>query len=77
MKLRIARVEVTSAFGGGERLRWYAVQKRIGFFWWQTLAYCDSLSQSLHYAASQTKHPKNEVVLSIAVESQDADWFAK
>lgn len=64
MRLRIAIVSVVMPFSG-ERKKTYAVQKRIGFFWWQTLTYCDSLTQAVYYVGSTMIDKRKERLVKV------------
>lgn len=44
MKYRISLVETEFLHVG--ILRKYVVQKRVGYFWWVTIGYCDSLHEA-------------------------------
>lgn len=63
MKLRIALVTIPGVLT--ERKKALAVQKRVGFFWWQTLAYCDGIKQARYYANYTLKNKHSEELLKI------------
>ena len=65
MKLRIALVSVVVPFGGGCRKNTYAVQKRIGFFWWQTLTLCDSLTQARYCVRHTLEDRRGEKLVKV------------
>lgn len=64
MKLRIAIVSVVMPFSG-ERKNTYAVQKRIGFFWWQTLTLCDSLTQARYCVRMTIEDRRKEKLIKV------------
>lgn len=64
MRLRIAIVSVVMPFCG-ERKKTYAVQKQIGFFWWQTLTYCDSMTQAVYYVGSTMLDKRKEKLVKV------------
>lgn len=64
MKLRIALVSVVLPLCG-ERKKTYAVQKRIGFFWWQTLTYCDSMTQARYCVRMTIEDRRKEKLVKV------------
>jgi dTDP-glucose pyrophosphorylase len=64
MKLRIAIASVLLPFSR-ERKNTYVVQKRIGFFWWQTIAYCDSLTQARCYVRHTLEDRRQERIVKV------------
>lgn len=64
MRLRIAIVSVVMPFSG-ERKNTYAVQKRIGFFWWQTLTLCDSLTQARYCVRMTIEDRRKEKLIKV------------
>lgn len=58
-KHRIALVEYDHSFLGKKRA--YALQRRVGIFFWHTVTYCDSVSQCLTYYKN-TKDKKEKLI---------------
>ena len=58
--IRIAKVEWVTAFGVVRET--YAVQRRIGFFFWYTVARCESISMCLTYIKNTINKPSDKVV---------------
>lgn len=59
-KYRIAIVEYDHALIGMKRT--YAVQKRIGLFFWYTMVYCDLKSQAEYYITNNKKRKKEKLI---------------
>lgn len=57
---RLAIVEYDHPLAGMKRT--YAAQKRIGIFFWYTMAYCDSKSQAEYYINHQKKRKKEKLI---------------
>lgn len=58
-KYRVAIVEYDHFFVGKKKT--YALQKRIGFFFWYTVTYCDSVTQCLTYY-DNTKNKEEKLI---------------
>lgn len=57
---RLAVVEYDHALIGMKRT--YAAQKRIGLFFWYTMAYCDSKQQAEYYIKQKMKRKKEKLI---------------
>lgn len=64
-KYRIASVQWHTVFG--DPVISPTVQKRVGFFWWVTMAHCESVKQAHTFIKNVKKH-KPEKVLGVIVK---------
>ncbi|UZZ64351.1 hypothetical protein A54_111 [Septuagintavirus sv54] len=62
-KFRIVLIDTTTVYG--IPVTWYAVQKRVAFFWWITVEYTSQLSQArywLHLHKTNAPYRKEKVL---------------
>lgn len=62
-KYRIVLIETTTAFG--EPVKWYAVQKRVAFFWWVTVEGCGQLCQARYWLHKSGAPQRKEKVIKV------------
>lgn len=62
-KYRIVMIDTESAFG--HPVRWFAVQKRVAWFWWVTVERMSTLDQARHWMNKSGAHKRKEKVLRV------------
>lgn len=62
-KYRIVMIDTETAFG--HPVTWFAVQKRVAFFWWVTIERMSQLSQARYWLNKSGAPKRKEKVLRV------------
>ena len=62
-KYRIVMIDTETAFG--HPVKWFAVQKRVAFFWWVTIERMGTLAQARYWLNKSGDTKRKEKVLRV------------